>query len=190
MAKIDTSTIAGFEAMSAEEKLNAVLGIEVNDGSAEIERLKGLVSKANSEAAAWKKKHNDQLSEEEQKQNQVTETIDSLQKELEELRKEKTVSTYTAKLLENGFNAEEAGKAASALADGKMDVFWSHLANYKSNLEKTIRSGLLAQNRDPGGSGGSDVTMTKEKYNSLSMTEKMKFMQEHRDEYESMISKK
>ena len=190
MAKIDTSTIAGYEAMSAEEKLNAVLGIDVDDGSAEIERLKGLVSKANSEAASWKKKHNDQLSEEEQKQNQVTETIDNLQRELETLRKEKTVSTYTAKLLENGFNAEEAGKAASALADGKMDAFWSHLASYKTNMEKTIRAELQSQNKDPGGSGGSTVGMTKEKYSKLSFEDRASFINDHPDEYTAMMSQK
>lgn len=186
MAKIDTSTIDGYEAMSAEEKLNAVLGMDLDDGSAEIERLKGMVSKANSEAASWKKKHNEQLSEEERKNAEASETMQQLQEELEMLRKEKTVSGYVSKLLETGFDADSANKAAKELPTGIPDTFWGHLKTYKTNLEKTIRAELQKRNPDPGSSGGSDLVMTKEKYDKLNTTQKMEFMRDHPDEYIAM----
>lgn len=186
MAKIDVSNIAGYEAMSAEEKLNAVLGLEMDDGAAEIARLKDLVSKANSEAASWKKKHNEQLSEEERKNSETADTLQQLQDELATLRKEKAVSGYTANLLEVGFAPDEAGKAAKVLADGNLDAFWGHMKTYKAQLEKNIRAELQRRNPDPGSSGGNEQVMTKEKYAKLNNVQKMEFMRDHPDDYLAM----
>ena len=56
--KIDVKKIEGFDTMSAEEKLNALLGYEIeepkHDESAEITKYKTLISKANAEAAKYK----------------------------------------------------------------------------------------------------------------------------------------
>ena len=58
--KVDVSKIAGFDEMSAEDKVKAVLEYEFDepkapDTSAEINRLKAALSKANSESAEWKR---------------------------------------------------------------------------------------------------------------------------------------
>ena len=58
MAKIDTSKITGYAEMSAEDKLKALEAFEYEDNAAELEKQKAAVSKANSEAAEWKRKHN------------------------------------------------------------------------------------------------------------------------------------
>ena len=51
MAKIDTTKIEGYAGMTAERKLAALEAFELPDNnSAELERLKNAVSKANSEA--------------------------------------------------------------------------------------------------------------------------------------------
>ena len=70
MAKIDTSRIAGYADMSLEDKLKALEAFEYNDNASELEKQKAAVSKANSEAAEWKRKHNALLSEDEQKKQQ------------------------------------------------------------------------------------------------------------------------
>ena len=67
MAKIDTSKIAGYAEMTPEQKLAALEGFEYEDNLAELEKQKNAVSKANSEAAEWKRKHNALLSEDEKK---------------------------------------------------------------------------------------------------------------------------
>lgn len=184
--KIDVSTIEGFEGMSAEEKVNALLGIDLPDSSGEIERLKSSLNKATSEASEWKKKHNALLTEDQRKSEEENEAMNALKDELETLRKEKTVSSFTAKLLENGFAKEEASKGAQSLADGDIDAFFSTLSTYKGNLEKTIKSELLKNNPVPDSHGGNNTIMTKEKYDKLSLHEKMVFMSEHPDEYASL----
>lgn len=63
MAKIDTSKITGYAEMSAEDKLKALEAFEYEDNAAELEKQKAAVSKANSEAAEWKRKHNALLGE-------------------------------------------------------------------------------------------------------------------------------
>ena len=51
MAKIDTSKIEGYAEMTPEQKLAALEGFEYEDNSAELEKQKNALSKANSEAA-------------------------------------------------------------------------------------------------------------------------------------------
>ena len=183
MAKIDVSTIEGFDGMSAEEKVNALLGVDLPDSSAEIERLKNSLNKATSEASEWKKKHNALLSEDQRKSEEENETMAALREELETLRKEKTVSNFTAKLLENGFAKEEASKGAQMLAEGNIDAFFGTLSVYKGNLEKSIKSELLKNNPVPDSHGGADTIMTREKFEKLSLHDKMVFMNEHPEDY-------
>lgn len=185
--KIDVSTIEGFEGMSAEEKVNALLGIDLPDSSGEIERLKSSLNKATSEASEWKKKHNALLTEDQRKSEEENEAMNALKEELETLRKEKTVSSFTAKLLENGFAKEEASKGAQSLADGDIDAFFGTLSTYKGSLEKSIKTELLKNNPVPKDHGGSDTVMTKEKFAKLSIHDKMEFMRDHQDEYETMM---
>ena len=104
MAKIDTSKIPGYAEMSAEDKLKALEAFEYDDNAAEVERLKGAVSKANSEAAGWKKKHNELLTEDERKKQEDADALANMKKELDELRKDKTISEYKAKLIAQGYN--------------------------------------------------------------------------------------
>ena len=91
MAKIDTNQIKGYAEMSLEDKLKALEAFEYNDNASELEKQKAAVSKANSEAAEWKRKHNALLSEDEQKKQKQEEDIAAMQKELDELRRDKTV---------------------------------------------------------------------------------------------------
>jgi hypothetical protein len=65
--KIDVSKIDGFEAMSAEDKLAALMGYEFEEpktpDNSEITKLKAALSKANSEAAEWKRSFREKQTE-------------------------------------------------------------------------------------------------------------------------------
>ena len=79
MAKIDTSKIEGYAEMTPEQKLAALEGFEYEDNSAELEKQKNALSKANSEAAEWKRKHNALLSEEEKKKQDEAQRLQDAQ---------------------------------------------------------------------------------------------------------------
>ena len=70
MPKIDTSTIAGYAEMTAEQKLAALESFEYDDGSKQAEKLKAAVDKASSEAAAYKKQLNAKMTDDERKQQE------------------------------------------------------------------------------------------------------------------------
>ena len=154
--KINTGAIEGYAEMTAEQKLAALEAFEYEDNSAELERMKNAVSKANSEAADWKKKHNALLSEDEQKKQKDAETLADMQKELETLRKDKTISEYTAKYIALGYDTELAKDTAKAMADGDMEKVFKNGEAHKAALEKKIKEDLMNKTPKPGGAGGED----------------------------------
>ena len=154
--KIDTSAIEGYADMSAEEKLSALEAFEYEDNSSELERLRNAVSKANSEAADWKKKHNALLSEDEQKKQKDAEEFSNMQKELEQLRKEKIISDYTAKYIGLGYDSALASDTAKAMAEGDMNKVFANGEKHKADMEKRIKEDLMNKTPKPAGASGTD----------------------------------
>ncbi len=152
--KINTANIKGYAEMTVEQKLASLEAFEYDDNSAELERMKNAVSKANSEAADWKKKHNALLSEDEQKKQKDAEAIADMQKELEMLRKDKTVSDYTAKYIALGYDKDLASETAKAMADGDMAKVFENGEKHKSAMEKKIKEDLMNKTPKPGGAVG------------------------------------
>lgn len=154
MAKI-TERIDGYAGMSAEEKLEALENLELEDGSAEIERLKNAVSKANSESAEWKRKHNALLTDEQKTQQEQEEKFANMERELNELRRGKTESEYTAKYVSLGFEAKLAQETAKAMADGDMATVFANIGKANEALVKNaIAEKLKSIPRGVGGSSG------------------------------------
>lgn len=188
MAKIDTSKIEGYESMSAEDKIKALEALEYDDHAAEVERLKTANSKANSEAAEWKRKYNDQLSEEEKKKQEDADNLAKMQKELDELRKDKTVSDYKAKFIAQGYSEELAEDTAKALADGDTVKVFANQQKFLDDYAKKIKADALKDTpKPPAGQGGDGMTL--EKLKGLSDEEYNKFAVEHPDEYKALYEK-
>ena len=87
MAKIDITKIEGYAGMTPEQKIAALEAFEFEDNSSELERYKNALTKANSEAAEWKRKHNDKLSEEEQQKQASEEELTALRNTVAALQK-------------------------------------------------------------------------------------------------------
>ena len=107
--KIDVSKIDGFEAMSAEDKLAALMGYEFEEPKApdnsEITKLKAALSKANSEAADWKRQFRDKQSETERAEAERAENEKAMQEELASLRRGKVVDEYAKRCMGMGYDA-------------------------------------------------------------------------------------
>lgn len=188
MAKIDVSKIEGYDAMSPEDKVKALEALEYEDHAAEVERLKNANSKANSEAAEWKRKYNDQLSEEEKKKQEDADNLAKMQKELNELRKDKTVSEFKAKFIAQGYSEELAEDTAKALADGDTSKVFANQQKFLENYAKQIKADALKDTpKPPAGQGGDGMTL--EKLKGLSDEEYNKFATEHPEEYKALYEK-
>lgn len=120
--------------------------------NAEVDKLKAALSKANSEAAEYKRQLREKQSASEREAAERAEQEKSMREELEMLRKEKQVSDYTAKCVALNFEPELAAQTANALADGNMDAMFDCL---KAFVEATTtRLNNEALNRQPGLSTG------------------------------------
>ena len=185
MAKI-TDRIAGYAEMSAEDKLKALEALEEADSSAELERMKNAVSKANSEAAAWKKKHNELLGEEERKKQEQADHLAQVEKELAELRKEKTVSEYAAKFLGMGYEESLAKETAQAMADGDTEKVFANQVKFNDALKKAAIADKLKSTPRPGVGSDGGTAMTLKKLRTLPDEEYEKFATEHPEEYKAL----
>jgi hypothetical protein len=162
MPKIDVTKIENYEAMTPEEKLAAIEAYEFEPDVPEIGKLKAALTKANSEAAELKRKHNALLTEEQRKEAERAEKEAAIQSELELLRKEKAVSNYKAKYLGLGYDEKLADETAQALADGDIDKVFANHKVHIENIKKAERATALAGDpKPPAGSKGT-VDFSKE----------------------------
>lgn len=159
MAKIDTGTIQGYADMTPEQKLAALEGYEYDDHAEELEKQKAAVSKANSEAAEWKRKHNALLSEDEQKKQEAADNLAKMQQELDELRRSETVSKYKAKFIAQGYGEALAEDTAKALAAGDTARVFANQAKFLEDYAKSVKADALKKTPKPpagGAPGGVD----------------------------------
>lgn len=147
MAIIDTSKIENYANMSAEEKVAALEAFEFAapepTPSPDVENLRTQLSRANGEAASWKKKFHDKLSDEEKKEATRVEELESLKAELQEYKTEKRINGYKARLLEIGYDAESADSLARSLPDGVGDTFFDTQKAFYAAKAQKIQEDLL-----------------------------------------------
>lgn len=161
MAKIDTTKIEGFDSMSAEEKLSAILGYEFEEpktDNAEINKYKTLISKANAEAAKYKDELRAKQTEAERAEADRLENEKKLQDELNAYRTKERISSYKAQLMTAGYDADTAGLMAKDLPDGVSDSFFAASKAFLDNQKQTLLSEAL--DRQPKPSVGTPPTMS------------------------------
>lgn len=178
MPKIDISKIQNYENMTAEEKVKALEAYEFEVDNSEVERLKAAVSKANSEAAEWKRKHNALLSEEERKEAERLEAEAAMKAELEALRREKTISDSKARFLGLGYDETLANETAKALADGDMDKVFANQQIHIENVKRAERAASLAGDPKPPAGSGGGAKITKEQFDAMGYSERLKLYNE------------
>ena len=157
--KIDTSTITGYAEMSAEEKLKALEGYEFEtpkDSNDEVTRLKTALSKANSDAAEWKRQFREKQTEAERQEAERAEREKAVEEELRGLRREKTVSGYVANCLSLGYDKDLAQRAAEAMADNDAATILEYQQTFLEAKQKELEATAL--NKQPTLTTGSPPT--------------------------------
>ena len=124
--------------------------------SAEVEKLKRLLSKANSEANSYKQQLREKQTADERAAAERAEQEQAMREELEALRKEKRVSDYTGKCLALNMDADLASQTANAMADGDMESVFNCLTAFVDATVQRLKNEAL--NRQPGLSAGTPPT--------------------------------
>jgi hypothetical protein len=160
MAKINTAAIEGYAEMSAEDKLKALEEYEFETPapkeSEEVTKLKNALSKANSDAAEWKRQFREKQTEAERAEAERKEHEAAVEDELRTLRRDKMVSGYIAQYLALGYTQELALKAAEATADNDAATIMSCQQEYIAEKTKELEAAAL--NKQPTITAGSPPT--------------------------------
>lgn len=164
--KIDVSKIEGFEEMSAEDKVKAVLAYEFEepkapDTNAEITKLKTALSKANSESAEWKRQFREKQTESERAEAERNESFQKMQDELTALKREKLLSDYSKQCMALGYDADLAAECAEAMADGRFNDVFAIQQRFMAAKTKEIEAAAL--NKQPGLTPGTPPVQSIEK---------------------------
>lgn len=159
--KIDTAKIEGFDEMSVEDKLKALTEFEFEtpapkDSSEEVTKLKTALSKANSDAAEWKRQFREKQTEAERAEADRKEHEAAVEEELRALRRDKTVAGYMNSCLALGYNNELAQRAAEAMADNDAATIMACQREFLETKQKELE--VAALNKQPGLSVGAPPT--------------------------------
>ena len=160
--KIDTTRIEGYAEMSAEDKLKALEEYEIDipkDNSEEVKNLKESLSKANSQAAEWKRQFREKQTEQERAEAERAEREKAVEEELASLRRDKRVSGFVSDCLALGYTKELAQRAAEAMADGDAAGIMECQQIFLEAKQKEIEANAL--NKQPSLTVGAPPTAQK-----------------------------
>lgn len=158
--KVDPSKIDGFDGMTAEEKVAALLGqeieVETPPETSDIAKLKNAYNKACEEAGNYRKQLREKQSEAERAEADRAEKERQMQEELAAYRNKERISSYKAQLMTAGIDPNTADLMAKSLPDGVSDEYFAATKTFLDNQRQALLSESL--NKQPGLSVGTPPT--------------------------------
>ena len=166
----------------------AELEAKIKALESERDKLKQSVTNASADASEWKKKYQSKLSEEEAAKEKQEEANATLQKELEDLRAERNVANHKAQLISMGFEDALAVETAQALNSGDTAKVFDALRKFITTHDKQLKENAFRQNPTLPGGGHEGKAITKEQFDKMGYTERLKVFNEHHDLYKEFTS--
>ena len=122
---------------------------EIQKLQAENERLRNANTKASSDVASFKRQLQERMTAEEKAEAERKERRAAELAELEQLRNEKRISQYTAKLMAGGYDAATASVMAKALPDGVQDTYFETVKQHNESIKASALAEALKQQPKP-----------------------------------------
>ena len=122
---------------------NAALKEELEKSKKAISNACADASKHKKEAQEWQEKYKATLDENEKKAMEAEEAKRQMVDELNALKNEKRISSYTAKLMEIGYSAEVAATMAQTLPDGVSDDFFNQQKDFLDKQKQLAKENAL-----------------------------------------------
>lgn len=170
--KISTDQIEGFAEMTAEQKLEALLNIEVPDPvdlSKYVE--KRVFDEKASEAGKLSRQLKEMTTNQDTANGELQVKLTEMEGKLKQLELEKTESAYKAKFLSMpGYDEKLAEEAAKAAAAGDFDKVFENQKLANAAHEKTLKADFLRGTPRPDGAGSGN---NEEKSTSVLTAEKI-----------------
>lgn len=145
--KVDVTQIEGYDTMTAEEKVAALEGFEIETPrDPEVDNLKNLLSKRNSENASLTKQLREKMTAEEQAKADREAAIKAKDDRIAELEKKEQISSFTNSYIGLGFAPEEAQKQAELLYEGKFNDVMANHKQHIENIQKQAVADAISKN--------------------------------------------
>lgn len=143
MPQIDVSQISGFDGMTAEQKIDALLKLDIPERidlsqyvpKADHERISGELETLRNKSGG---------------ESELAKQLESLQKNYDALKRESEIARTKAKYLAMpGYNDDLAAKAANAMADKDMEKLFEIQTKANEAYKKQIESDGLKKMKQP-----------------------------------------
>lgn len=144
---------ASYKQGMTEDEISAALETVGNSNEAEVNRLKNALSKANSEAADYKKQLRAKQTDDEANATAQRMEHDRLVQENADLKRSIALSEKKAKLVSMGYDEKMADETAAAMVDGDMDKVMANQSKYLESQKKNIMADHMRNTPRPTAGG-------------------------------------
>ena len=153
----------------------------------EIARLKRQADKASSEAAEFKKRYRESLSEVEKASMEKAEKEAAREEEFNQLKRENSINRLEKQYMQLGFTADEAARMAVAETDGDQEAKIKIMSEVDGRKKKQYEAEFFASRPDVNVGGGASNTVTKEQFDAMGPVELTKLKRENPTEYDRLM---
>lgn len=190
MAELETTVTETVETVETpESEQETTESAELAKLRADLAKQKAALDKATKEAGDYKKQLRAKQSAEEVAQEEAKALQQSMQEELEQLRKEKAVAATTTRVMSFINDNAAAGQVAEYLYGAEdADAAIAAIEKAWAAKEKALRL-EFGKIPAPGAGAGDGPTLTKEQLDGLGYMDRLKFATEHPDEYNKLMGR-
>lgn len=174
--KIDVTTIQGYEEMTPEQKIEALTAFEMEEPDYtgyilkdEYNKMKAQFDKAASELAEMKKQYKARLTDEEQKQAEHDEELETLRQKVQLMEQETAIAEIKANYISMGYDEELATDTARATVEGDNKRIFANHKKFLEAHDKAFEANLIANTPRPEGSSQA-TPITKEEIMAIKDT--------------------
>ena len=146
MAENEMNDVVVEETTQVTEPSIADLQAQIQELTAEKDKLKQAISASNSdaskrkkEAQEWQEKYKSTLDEQKRKEFEAEETMKQMTSELASFKERERISSYKSKLMSAGYDESTAGTMASALPEGIEDSFFESQRSFIEATKQQIK---------------------------------------------------
>lgn len=167
---------------------NKALNEQLQSALVEIARLKRQVDKSSSEAAEFKKKYRESLSETEKASQEKAEAEARKQEEYESMKKTLRVNELTENFMDLGYEKALAKEAATAQVDGDTERLLTIQKQFQDKQRKQWEADFLKTRPEIASGMGNAPQLSKEDFDKMTLIEKTKLKRENEAEYKRLLA--
>lgn len=151
----------GMDEETLSKAVEKVVKAKEKQAESDLSKIKTAFNKASSDVAEYKRKLQENLSDDQKKADETAELIRTLQEENAAFKRSSAIADNKAKFISFGYDEALAQQTAEALFDGNLDVVFANHKTAWEAKEKEIRAGVMKDTPIPPASTGANA-MTKD----------------------------